>query len=242
MALSVEVQSQKMGLQSKESNLDELSHRLSDITTKSQQEIKQLTNSMKSLRKPNGEKGNASLGSRTSSTGSLNTLTNGNGPNSHSQQVPTHTYRQFSPPEKIESVEHENKIDNFETTVKIDDVTKIECVEKDYGIDKVKINDNESDVNDKNTHNDEKREKADDVENNINEDDIEMDHTDSDHSDHSDEFSFPPLSEIAQTDDQPSLYQDPVKTVIKKMSYMRNHDLLKLYHIQIQIKVKMLGT
>ena len=48
------------------------------------------------------------------------------------------------------SIEHDNKIDNFKTTVKID-VTKIECVEKDYGIDKVKINDNESDVNDKNT-------------------------------------------------------------------------------------------
>ncbi|XP_063433577.1 uncharacterized protein LOC134715366 [Mytilus trossulus] len=116
-----------------------------------------------------------------------------------------------------ESVEHDNKIDNFETTVKIDDVTKIECVEKDYGIDKVKINDNEGVVNDKNTHNDEKGEKADDIENDINEDDIEMDHTDSDHSDHSDEFSFPPLSEIAQTDDQPSLYQDPVKTVIKNV-------------------------
>ncbi|XP_076101246.1 uncharacterized protein LOC143071053 [Mytilus galloprovincialis] len=49
------------------------------------------------------------------------------------------------------SIEHDNKIDNFETTVKIDDVTKIECVEKDYGIDEVKINDNESVVNDKNT-------------------------------------------------------------------------------------------
>ncbi|XP_071152169.1 uncharacterized protein [Mytilus edulis] len=52
-----------------------------------------------------------------------------------------------------ESVEHDNKIDNFETTVKIDDVTKIECVEKDNGID------NESDVNDNNTHNAERERK-----------------------------------------------------------------------------------
>ena len=49
----------------------------------------------------NGEKDSTSLGSRTSSTGSLNTLTNGDGPNHPVQQVPPHTYRQSSPQEQV---------------------------------------------------------------------------------------------------------------------------------------------
>ncbi|VDI16004.1 Hypothetical predicted protein [Mytilus galloprovincialis] len=40
-----------------------------------------------------------------------------------------------------------------------------------------------------------------------------MDHTDSDHSDYSDEFSFRPLSEIAQTNDQPRSYSDQSENV-----------------------------
>ncbi|CAC5426718.1 unnamed protein product [Mytilus coruscus] len=105
--------------------------------------------------------------------------------------------------EKVENVENYFKIDNFKNDVKKEN--------------NVKNNDKKSSENDNNSHVAEKGGKAVDVENDINEDDIEMDHTDSDHSDHSDEFSFPPLSEVAKTDDQSSLYKDPVKTVIKNV-------------------------
>ncbi|XP_063433734.1 coiled-coil domain-containing protein 186-like isoform X2 [Mytilus trossulus] len=97
----------------KSKKVDELSTRIDDekdeiktLKRKHVNSMKDLTRQLQQARRKletfeaNGEKDSASLGSRTSSTGSLNTLTNGDGPNSHAQQVPTHTYRQSSPPEQ----------------------------------------------------------------------------------------------------------------------------------------------
>ncbi|CAC5426412.1 Coiled-coil domain-containing protein 186,Palmitoyltransferase ZDHHC16,Palmitoyltransferase ZDHHC16A [Mytilus coruscus] len=97
----------------KSKKVDELSTRIDDekdeiktLKRKHVNSMKDLTRQLQQARRKletyeaNGEKDSASLGSRTSSTGSLNTLTNGDGPNPQPHQVPTHTYRQSSPPEQ----------------------------------------------------------------------------------------------------------------------------------------------
>lgn len=100
-------------LADKSKKVDELSTKIADekdeiktLKRKHVNSIKDLTRQLQQTRRKletyeaNGDKDSTSIGSRTSSTGSLNTITNGDGPNHPVQQVPHHTYRQASPPEQ----------------------------------------------------------------------------------------------------------------------------------------------